>query len=191
MIKNEHPDQKYIKALLENNSLVLQELYKKFSGKVIHYIKQNSGDKSQAQDVIQETLVTIYHQARDKGLVLTAPFDAYFFLLCKRKWLNILKKKGRNQVTNLDQNVSIVDETNEKVIETEHYESRYRLFRQQLDKLNNSCKELLEKTFVIKSMEEVAKVLGISYAYARKKKSECMGKLIALIQQSPEFKSLK
>lgn len=188
---NTHPDQKYITALLNNNSSVLQELYKKFSSKVIHYVVQNSGDRDQAQDVIQETLVTIYHQARDKGLELTAPFDAYFFLLCKRRWLNILKKKGQNTVTNLEENVSIVDDTEEQVAETERYEGRRSLFLRFFDQLNKSCRDLLQKTFEIKSMEEVAESLGVSYAYARKKKSECMGKLTEQIQKSQEYKALK
>ena len=40
-------------------------------------------------------------------------------------------------------------------------------------------------------MDEVAKKLKVSYAYARKKKSECMAKLITLVKQSPKFNSLK
>ena len=42
-----------------------------------------------------------------------------------------------------------------------------------------------------KSMEEVAQKLGISYAYARKKKSLCVGKLTTMIQGSPQFQHLK
>src|SRR5687767_8743232 len=90
-----HADQKYIEALLTNNRTILAEIYKKFSNKVISYVQKNNGGTEDARDVIQETLITIYQQAREKKLVLTCPFDAYFFLLCKRKWLNKLKvKKG-------------------------------------------------------------------------------------------------
>ncbi len=89
MNKQTHKDQKYIEALLQNNSGLLAEIYQKFTAKVSHYIIKNSGDADAAQDIIQDTLVTIYHQAKEKGLVLTVPFDAYFFLLCKRRWLNV------------------------------------------------------------------------------------------------------
>src|SRR5690606_40520873 len=58
------------------------------------YVCKNSGDETAARDIIQETLITIYDQAKTKGLKLTCPFDAYFFLICKRKWLNTLKKSG-------------------------------------------------------------------------------------------------
>ena len=93
--KKNHEDQKYIDGLVQNNAFVIQTIYDKFAPKVINYIKQNSGDVANAKDVIQETIITIYHQATEKGLQLTCPFDAYFFLLCKRKWLNQLKKRGK------------------------------------------------------------------------------------------------
>ena len=57
-------------------------------------------------------------------------------------------------------------------------------------KLGNACKELLTATFKIKSMEEVAASLGVTYAYARKKKSLCIGKLTELVQESPKFNQL-
>jgi len=40
-------------------------------------------------------------------------------------------------------------------------------------------------------MDEVAELLNVTYGYARKKKSECIGKLIKIVQQSSQFKSLK
>ena len=186
-----HSDQKYIEALLNNNSNVLQELYQKFSPKVMAYITKNSGNFDEAQDVIQETLVTIYKQAKEKGLVLNVPFDAYFFLLCKRRWLNELKKKGRNQVTNIEEDLSISDKTHEMVDETELYEARNRLFKQKFQLLSKSCQELLEKAFNIKSMQKVAEILGVSYAYARKKKSQCIGKLTEIVKASSTYQQLK
>ncbi|WP_298304966.1 hypothetical protein [Flavobacterium sp.] len=54
--KNIHPDQLYIDGLLQNNSNIIQSIYKKFAPKVKSYIRTNSGDDDQAQDVIQEVL---------------------------------------------------------------------------------------------------------------------------------------
>ncbi len=186
-----HKDQKYIEALLQNNSNLLEEIYQKFAPKIVRYISQNSGDADAAQDIIQETLVTIYHQAKEKDLVLTVPFDAYFFLLCKRRWLNELKKRGKTQVTNIDEFVSISDDAHEQVAETELYESRSALFQSKLKLLNKSCQDLLEKVFAIQSMQKVAEVLGVSYGYARKKKSQCIGKLTELVRESAAYQQLK
>ncbi len=188
--KKLHEDQKYIDGLLKNNSFIIQAIYDKFAPKVINYIKQNSGDSDQAQDIIQETLITIYNQASEKKLELTCPFDAYFFLLCKRKWLNELKKSSNKEVT-INEEVLYKDgEAQELAFETEVFGEKQALFTEMFNKLGTACKELLTATFKIKSMEEVAASLGVTYAYARKKKSLCIGKLTELVQESPKFNQL-
>ena len=188
--KKIHEDQKYIDGLLKNNSFIIQAIYDKFVPKVINYIKQNSGDADQAQDVIQETLITIYNQASQKKLQLTCPFDAYFFLLCKRKWLNELKKKTNKEVTINEEVLSKDDDSQELAFETSLFGEKQELFNTMFQKLGNACKDLIKATFKIKSMEEVAKSLGVTYAYARKKKSLCIGKLTKLVQESPQFNQL-
>ena len=189
--KKIHVDQKYIEGLLKNNSFIIQTIYDKFVPKVVNYIKQNSGSADEAQDVIQDTLITIYNQAREKKLQLTCPFDAYFFLLCKRKWLNELKKTSNNEVTINEEVLSKNDEAQELAFETTVFAEKHALFAEMFNKLGTACKDLLAATFKIESMEEVAKSLGITYAYARKKKSLCIGNLTELVQGSPKFNQLK
>ncbi|WP_299432656.1 sigma-70 family RNA polymerase sigma factor [uncultured Aquimarina sp.] len=186
-----HADQKYIEALLKNDTIVIKEIYEKFAPKVVGYIKKNSGDESKAQDIIQETLIVIYKQATEKKLVLTCPFDAYFFLLCKRKWLNELKKNTTKEVTINEEVVSINDESVQYADETLVFEARNELFAEVFDQLGKACKELLKATFTIKSMEEVALKLDQSYGYVRKKKSLCIGQLTKMVQSSPKYNQIK
>ncbi|WP_158847059.1 RNA polymerase sigma factor [Algibacter sp. L1A34] len=189
--KKIHEDQKYIDGLLKNNSFIIQAIYDKFVPKVINYIKQNSGNSDQAQDVIQDTLITIYNQASEKNLQLTCPFDAYFFLLCKRKWLNVLKKSSNKEVTINEEVLSKGDEAQELAFETSVFGEKQALFAEMFEKLGNACQDLLKATFKIKSMEEVAASLNVTYAYARKKKSLCIGKLTELVRESPKFNQFK
>ena len=59
----------YIDGLLQNNSAISYNLFiKSLLPKVKNYIRTNSGDDDQAQDVIQEVLITIYNQAKTNGL---------------------------------------------------------------------------------------------------------------------------
>ncbi len=191
MNQKPHEDQVYIEALLKNDSKVLSKIYTKFSYKIVSFVKNNSGNTDDAQDIIQETLVTIYHQAKEKKFILTCPFDAYFFLLCKRRWLNELKKRGNNRVTIVEEMTSITEEQEQQVEETEIFELQHKLFESKFKELGKKCQELLKATFKIKSMEEVAKFLGVSYGYARKSKSECMGKLTKLVKNSKEYHRIK
>jgi RNA polymerase sigma factor (sigma-70 family) len=186
-----HMDQMYIDGLANNNSAVIQSIYKKFVPKVIQYIKNNSGDEDRAQDVVQETLITIYNQAKIKDLKLTCPFDAYFFLLCKRRWLNEIKKTAGKEVTIDNDNVYKDESTLEQVNQSEIFEEKQTLFDLMFQKLGDKCQEILKTSFETKTMEEVAEKLNITYAYARKKKSLCTGELTQLIQESSKYKSLK
>lgn len=186
-----HTDQKYIDGLVSNNSFIIQTIYDKFAPKVIHYICQNNGDVERAQDVIQEVLITLYRQATEKGLQLSCPFDAYFFLLCKRKWLNELKKKSSHWVTIEDEKVSISDDTEQLVEESELYAQKLSLFEKAFEAIGAGCKELLQAAFQLDSLEEVAAKLGMTYGYVRKRKSLCISKLIQITKNSPEFKHLK
>ncbi|MBL7885862.1 MAG: sigma-70 family RNA polymerase sigma factor [Flavobacterium sp.] len=189
--KKLHPDQLYIDGLAQNNSSIIQSIYKKFVPKVVHYIRTNSGDDDQAQDVIQEVLITIYNQSKTKGLQLTCPFDAYFFLLCKRRWLNEIKKTSSKEVTLHDENVSIDESVQEMTFQTEVFDEKQSLFDEMFQKLGEKCQEVLKLSFITKTMEEVAEKLNVTYAYVRKKKSLCTGQLTEMIQQSSRYQSLK
>lgn len=186
-----HSDQIFIDGLVQNNSVVIQSIYKKFVPKVKNYIRTNSGSDDEAQDVIQEVLITIYNQAKTKGLQLTCPFDAYFFLLCKRRWLNEIKKVSNKEVTLNEDNVSIDESVQEMTFQTEAFDERQSLFNEMFQKLGEKCQEVLKLSFVTKTMEEVAEKLNVTYGYVRKKKSLCTGQLTEMIQQSERYKLLK
>ena len=186
-----HTDQKYVQALLENDNRLIAEIYTRFAPKVVGYIQKNNGNASAARDIIQEALIAFYDQAKTKGLTLSCPFDAYFFLICKRKWLNFLKKNKPTGVTINEEVTSIDTNVQQQADETALYEGRASLFNQMLEQMGDACKKLLKLSFSIKSMEEVAKKLAVSYAYARKKKSLCIGKLTKMVQESAQYQTLK
>jgi RNA polymerase sigma factor (sigma-70 family) len=186
-----HPDQYFIEGLANNNSAIIQSIYKKFVPKVVSYIRNNSGDEDQAQDVVQEIMILLFNQAKAQQLQLTCPFDAYFFLLCKRKWLNELKKSSNKGVTIQDDFASTNEPTEEMVAQTEIFEEKQQLFDMMFQKLGEKCQEVLKLSFTLKSMEEVAEKLNITYGYVRKKKSLCTGQLTQWIQENSRFKSLK
>ena len=77
------------------------------------------------------------------------------------------------------------------VTETELFDEKQQLFDLMFQKLGDKCKEVLQLSFSLKSMEEVAEKLNVTYGYVRKKKSLCTGQLTQWIQETNRFKSLK
>ena len=187
-----HQDQQYIDALVNNDTLLLKQLYEKYSGKIKNMILKNNGTDADAADIFQDALLDIYQRAKDKGFVLTCPLDAYLYLVCKNKWINKLNKKANSGVTFTDtEGYNHTEDVfnNAAILQNQH--ERGILLAQKFKELGEGCRELLELSWTGISMMEVAEKLQNSYSYIKKKKSECMGKLIALVKKSPEFSNLQ
>lgn len=178
-----HTDQRYITGLLQNDTALVREIYGRFAGKVKGYILQNSGSEDDAADIFQESLIDIYQQALHKGLQLTCPFESFLLLVCKRKWLNELKKRGWQGVTKDPDDVyDLGEDTFALAEQLQVQEEKASLFMAMFQKLGERCREIINKCLGNKPQEAVAEELGVSYAYLRKKKSECMAELIKLIK---------
>jgi RNA polymerase sigma factor (sigma-70 family) len=191
----QHADQKYINALLDNDTVLLEELYQKYFGKIKSMVVQNNGTASDAADIFQEALLYIYHKAKLKNFILTCPLDAFLYLVCKNKWVNELNKRkfGRVTIKDLDgyNNIKIEEDSFQLAEECKLQQIRKDLFTEKLEELGETCKQLLRLSWSGRSMQEVADILKVTYGYARKKKSECMFKLVGLVKQSKKFKDLK
>lgn len=180
-----HADQYYIEALLHNETQVVGDIYRRFAPKVKYYVLQNSGSADDAADIFQESLVDIYNQARYKDLQLTCPFEAFLLMVCKRKWLNELKKRGRQGVTKeLDEQFNVGEDSFRDAEKTWADNEKARLFKTMLGQMGERCQEIIRLSLTDKPQEEIAAKLGVTYGYLRKKKSECMASLISAIKDN-------
>jgi RNA polymerase sigma factor (sigma-70 family) len=187
-----HPDQQYIDALLNNDTTLLKELYDKYAGKIRGMVLKNNGSDADAADILQEALLAIYQRAKKQNFVLTCPLDAYLYLICKNRWINELNKKGVRKVTFTDtEGFNYNEDIFQNAEITQNQYERRSLLVQKLKELGEGCRQLLELSWSGLPMEEVAKKLQNTYGYVRKKKSECMAKLVTLVKASPQFGNLQ
>ena len=188
-----HPDNKYINALTTNDSHLLKELYGKFAGNIVRMVVQNNGTEAEGADLFQEALLSIYTKARSGDFILTCPLDAFLYIICKNIWLKELEKRKNRGVTFRDPDgYTVVSEDHVRLAEEcRTLQARKSLLLEKLALLGEGCQKLLGLSWGGKSMGEVAEMLKTTYSYARKKKSECMARLIGLVRQSPQFNSLK
>ena len=88
-----HPDQKYIEAILTNNMALLEELYKKISGKIKSLVLHNHGCETDAADLMQDALLSVFNKACTGNFILTCPIDAFIYIVCRKMWIKKLYKK--------------------------------------------------------------------------------------------------
>jgi RNA polymerase sigma factor (sigma-70 family) len=183
-----HTDQYLITGLVENNSTIINEIYKKYSGKIYNWIKQHNGNQTIAEDIFQEAIIDIYRKATDKSFTLTCPFDAFLFVVVRNKWYSYLKNNKNQVVTDLDNcGYEIENSTMQSAEDIMQYEKQHILLIEKLNELHEGCKELLKLSWSGLCMEDVAEKLKVTYAYVRKKKSLCMAKLVESIKNSNQF----
>lgn len=183
-----HIDQKYIHYLLANDQRGIQEIYAKFGSKVVGLICNNSGSEDDGYDILQESLMDIYHLGKDRDFKLSTSFLSFLMLVSKRKWLNELKKRQRQGVTNVDDYVFDIEDASASEYE-EHLAvvEKENLVMELLGSLGERCQEIIKKCMGNQNQQQVATTLGVTYAYLRKKKSECMAKLGEKVKAHPFF----
>lgn len=188
-----HQDQKYIDAILTNDYILLEELYKKITVRIKNLVLKNGGCETDAADLIQDPLLSIFNKANMGKFILTCPIDAFVYIICRNQWLKKLNKKKLEKVTiaNAEEYNTITEDSFRMADECLMEQTRKDMLTTAIAQLGEHCKELLRLSWAGNSMEEVAKKMNISYAYARKKKSKCMAELIATVKKSSLYLHVK
>ncbi len=192
-----HEDQRFIDALLNNDREVIDELYQKMHKPVISMILKNGGLKSDAKDIFQDAVVSLYELAQN-DFKLTCPLMPFLLLICKRKWINLKRKRQKEFSGNFeDVSMAISSDVDAEIL-FKKYEllERNKLVHEYIEKLGPSCQQLIKLSWSKNSegkymkWPEIAEKLNLSYAYTRKKAAECKARLIELIKKDPRYKDL-
>ena len=187
-----HPDHKYIEALAQNDSVLIEEIYQRYAAGIKRMVVKNSGTETDAADLLQDVLIELHRKAAKQDFVLTCPFEAFLYMVCRNRWLNKLEKRKGKAVTIIgNEGFNLSEDVFENYESLTINEKRKRLLEEKLTELGEGCRDLLSLSWSGKPLQEVASRLNFTYAYVRKKKTECMSKLISLVKEAPGFSSLK
>lgn len=183
----EHSDRYIINGILENDIRIMHSIYQTYSSKIQRFILQNSGTIEDAEDMFQECLLVIHRKAQDENFRLYASFEAYLRGVCYYIWLKELEKRRQQRVTNIAfEELSDEIPINEMDIADTSPPLREQALTQALTQLPPECRRVLDASWDTKTpLIEIAKTLGYTYGYLRKRKAECMAKLIQLIKKIP------
>jgi len=175
-----HEDQKYIDALLNNDSALIREIYEKFAPQCKRFIERNCGNAQDANDIFQESLIYIFRRAKTEHFELTVPFGGYLYFVYRGKWLDKLKKRGifNLRIEDID---LYADET------TYLKELKFIIYKDCYDKLSDTCKEILGARFLNLGAKEIADELQIAPNAVDQRMFFCREKLRQCIEQHPDY----
>jgi RNA polymerase sigma factor (sigma-70 family) len=180
-----------LNGIQRNDTIVLQYIYKNFYSKINFFIKKNTGDDEDANDIFQEAIIIIYRKLKANDVVLDCSFETYLYSICRFLWLKELDKRKIEQENikdNQEFQEDIYDEELEKMVDLN---DRYRLYQKHFTNLGKDCQKVLQLHFEKVSLKNIAQIMGFkSEKYAKKRKFRCKEYLIKSIKQDLEYNKI-
>lgn len=182
-------DRRWIEGIRNQDSNVLNEIYKNIQPGIISWIKQNNGNEQDARDVFQDAIIAIYKKCKKDDFELTCKFWSFALIICKNLWFARNRNKDRMTYTDvIDEDEVRLDETMQDQMEA--YDQLL-LYRKHFKQLPDSCRQILSMFFAKIKMSEIAEKLDMTEAYVKKRKFKCKEALIQNIKEDELYEELK
>ncbi|MEO1448820.1 MAG: sigma-70 family RNA polymerase sigma factor [Bacteroidota bacterium] len=171
---------------------VMRELYQSGGSRtqILEFVQKRGGSRDDAEDVFQEGVRNLVLNIRADKFAGASSLEGYLFGICRNVWFKKLQKQKREaeileqygqqeKAPIPDPEIVLVDQDREnKLLEL-------------LGKLGETCKEVLVLWQMHYNMKEIASRMGYaSEGMARKKKHQCLKRLVALIEANPAWEAI-
>ncbi|MBN7810888.1 sigma-70 family RNA polymerase sigma factor [Algoriphagus sp. H41] len=146
------------------------------------YVAKNSGTSQEAKDIFQDSLSVAWINLRNGKFVgIESDFTAYVRQICKYKWMDELKRKGRFGHS-LD--LSGVEEPQVESGELEEAFGDLDVLHRSMSSLGDKCKTILNSFYFLKqSLQELSQSIGVTDQSVKTMKYRCMNRLRAAYLQ--------
>jgi len=182
--------QDIIKGINSLDLKVFEYLDAVYFQKVTNYVCNNSGTLEEGQDHFQNVLIEIYLKTKKNKLKWEGNFESYFWMITKRRWIDVLRKKKSSINLSVleDQLYSIEDSPSE--LEPDQDDSQLLLLalNKSIALLSEDDRKYIESFYFAKeSMKSIADSFGTSYSYARLKLHRIRQKLKKTIKADVDY----
>lgn len=148
------------------------QLYAHFAS-IRKMIRENGGNKEDAEDIFQEALIIFSRKCEDPSFVLTSHVSTYLYSVSRFLWNDELRRRGKAAGAV----AAAVSEDNfadfENLI---HQEEKFKKAESVLGKIGEKCLQLLKYFYLEnKSMKEIAQKMEMqSEKIAKNQKYKCL-----------------
>lgn len=182
-------DQQILTAIYSGrDQKVLNLLYKEVLPKIRAYIMKNSGQKDDANDIFQDTVLIFYNKVKQHQFDENHDISAYMFAIARNLWI----KKAVKMKKTVFQNEQIEFESDEDTVKYLVTEEKMNAIKTLFEKLGEPCKTLLTYSiFECMSMQDICdklhyKTINVAKTYAYR----CRKKLASLMKSKKGFMQL-
>jgi RNA polymerase sigma factor (sigma-70 family) len=142
----------------------------------VYFITKNNGNKTDAEDVFQDTMLVLYKNVQQENFELTCSIKTYLYSIIRNLWLKELKKKNKStsihdyeKFVKVDDDETVLVEKNEQLNTIENA----------MQLLGENCRKILQLFYFEKhNMEQIAVELNYTNAdNAKNQKYKCLQQL--------------
>jgi len=139
------------------------------------FIQKNSGNRQDAEDIFQDALMILLNRLKADDFVLKSSLNTFLFGVCRNLWMEQLRKKSREMLTDDFQREEAESAGLHSAIEEN--QSRNKAMNAFMQ-LGEKCRQILELFYHgKKSMQEIAKIVGFAGENgAKNQKYRCIEK---------------
>ncbi len=185
-----YSNEELLNGILRNDNVILQHIYKNFYYKVNLYIKKNSGDDEDANDIFQEAIIVVYRKLKANDLIINCAFETYLYSVCKFLWMKQLTRiKSEKEM--MIGSTSFETEFDHDFAELVEKNERFKLYQKHFQLMGSDCQKLLQLFFDKVPLKQIAQIMGYSSEkYVKKRKFKCKEYLITSIKQDVNYRKI-
>ncbi len=161
-------------------------LYSEHFENLTHFIRKNSGNRQDAEDVFQETIMVFVDMVQRGKFRGESSIKTFLYAIARNLWLNAMKKRDRMFVRDTEQ-LNVSDgETEDLQAAIIRNESKRKVL-EFIGQLGETCRKILIHYYYDNlSMKEICERMHYeSEQVVRNQKYKCMKKLTEWIESDP------
>ena len=138
-------DHNILDRLKSEEGASFELLYEFYFPSIAAYIKLNSGNYEDAEDIFQETIIVLLHKVRQPDFFLTSSLNTYLYTIAKNLWL---KKLRDNKIKVVEDEFNITKYVADNdIFEIEPEKSNAEKIQNWLRKITQNCRNILKDLF--------------------------------------------
>lgn len=177
-------DKEITSGIREGNRRILNYIYSKSYPQVMRFVLNHNGTKDEAKDVFQEGLYSIVVKSKNNELTIDVSFEAYLFKTARNIWLKRLADKNCER--------KAITETSSTDSGDDIHPELIKICNDALSNLTGNCGKIIKLHLKGYSHKEMKETLNFSSeGYSRKRLSNCLKKLTALVENDSRYKEIR
>ena len=159
--------------LKTENNFAFGKLYQDNFGKISKFVQNNSGNRSDADDLFQDAMMVLVDKLRQDNFQLTASIDTYVYAICKNLWFKKIRDKNHELSVDELQSSDFLTSINDSIEEEKTYLEKLKGY---LVKITDHCNRLIQDIFFKeKAIDQIQQDYGYSTRHnAQNQKHKCV-----------------